>query len=446
MKARLCVRGDQESDKEKIKTDSPTVNKVNIKLFYALAMAHGWPVQSDDVKAAFLQGAALDRDVFVRPPKECRVEGRIWKMLKRAYGFVDASRGFYLELDKVLLELGCEAISLDQAMYVYRKHDDSLSGMILTHVDDFLHGSGDKEFYENVMGPLKKRFCFGREEIGDFQYVGLHVRQENEYIVTDQERFVETIEIPNLEDYSGRYNAHDLLNDDDQRDYRGMVGKIGWLSQTSRPDLAFDNLVLSTKLGNATFDDLKQGIKIMKKMKCDGTEMKFVDLGHPQEWSLEGYGDAGYKSLPDKISSSGGHVILLWNKTKDSKCVVSWKSKKLKRVVSSSTAAEALAANEALDEMLYIRSVLSEVIGGKMKDIPIELVTDSRNLHQSVHSSTLVDDARLRLDVAKLQQSIKSGELDVFRQVVGKAMIANVLTKKGASASLLMKLLRQTEQ
>ena len=157
VKARLCVRGDQESDKEKIKTDSPTVNKVNIKLFYALAMAHGWPVQSDDVKAAFLQGAALDRDVFVRPPKECRVEGRIWKMLKRAYGFVDASRGFYLELDKVLLELGCEAISLDQAMYVYRKHDDSLSGMILTHVNDFLHRSGDKEIYEKIMGQLKKR-------------------------------------------------------------------------------------------------------------------------------------------------------------------------------------------------------------------------------------------------------------------------------------------------
>ena len=106
-----------------------------------------WPLQSDN-ETAFLQGAAPDRDAFVRPPKECRVEGRIWKMLKRAYGFVDASRGFYLELDKVLLELGCEAISLDQAMYVYRKHDGSLSGMILTHVDDFIHGSGDKEFYE----------------------------------------------------------------------------------------------------------------------------------------------------------------------------------------------------------------------------------------------------------------------------------------------------------
>ena len=101
IKARLCIRGDQEPNKNNIRTDSPTVNKVNIKLFFIMAVHFGWHVKTADIKAAFLQGAVLDRDVFVRPPMERRREGIVWKMVKRAYGFVDASRGFYLELKKV---------------------------------------------------------------------------------------------------------------------------------------------------------------------------------------------------------------------------------------------------------------------------------------------------------------------------------------------------------
>ena len=39
-------------------------------------------------------------------------------------------------------------------------------------------------------------------------------------------------------------------------------------------------------------------------------------------------------------------------------CIIDSKSKKLKRVVQSSTAAEALASNDALDSLVYVKSVL----------------------------------------------------------------------------------------
>ena len=41
VKARLCVRGDQEKNKENIRTDSPTVHKTSVKLFYLLASMNG---------------------------------------------------------------------------------------------------------------------------------------------------------------------------------------------------------------------------------------------------------------------------------------------------------------------------------------------------------------------------------------------------------------------
>ena len=62
VKARLCIRGDQEPDKETIRTDSPTANKVNINMFYVIAASRGWMIRTADVKAAFLQGDALDRE------------------------------------------------------------------------------------------------------------------------------------------------------------------------------------------------------------------------------------------------------------------------------------------------------------------------------------------------------------------------------------------------
>ena len=440
VKARLCIRGDQEQDKENIRTDSPTINKINIKLFYVLSVYFGWDVRSADIKSAFLQGAKLDRDVYVRPPLERRIAGIIWKMLKRAYGFVDASRGFYLELDKTLVELGCKASIYDPALYMYFGADEILAGLLLAHVDDLLHGTGTDEFYENVLNPLKEKFMFGSEEDDDFKYVGMHVVQVGSTISTDQDHYVESLEIPDLSRYGDDLEA--VLDEEGQADYRSAVGRIGWVANASRPDLAYDNLVLSMKLGTASLRDMKLIVKIMKKMKCENTSMKFVDLGPIAEWSIEGYGDAGFRSLPDKTSSCGGHVVMITNKNRGVSSVLNWKSNKIRRVVGSSTAAEALAANDTLDEMIYVQFVLKELLGSVVDGIPLHLITDSKNLWKSVQNSTLAENPRLRTDIAKIKESLKKEELKDFLRVNGSDMIADVLTKKGASGVMLMNLLR----
>ena len=441
VKARLCVRGDQEEDKESVRTDSPTVNKVNVKLFYVIAASKGWQVRTADVKAAFLQGADLKRDVFVRPPKERRVKGWVWKMIKGSYGLVDASRGFYLELDEVLIELQCKPSVLDPAIYLYYNQQGELCGMLLTHVDDMLYGCGNDEFQRKVMDPLKRRFKFGREEESEFKYVGVHVQQTGDCIITDQDQYVEELDVPQLNEIT--LNDDDtVLDDEGQSDFRATVGKIGWIANTSRPDVSYDNLVLSTKLGEATLSDMKQAIKIVKKLKCDSTCMKFTDLGPISEWSLLAHGDAGFKNLPDHISSCAGHVTLLCSENRNMACVLNWKSKKLRRVVSSSTAAEALSANEALDDVVYIKAILVEMFGETATMIPIKLVTDSKNLHNAVISSTLTENPRMRVDISKLKESLKNEELKEFIHVCGKKMLANVLTKKGAPGFALMDILR----
>ena len=85
-------------------------------------------------------------------------------------------------------------------------------------------------------------------------------------------------------------------------------------------------------------------------------------------------------------------------------------------MVSSSTAAAAISANEALDDMGYIKDVLTKILGSEAEKIPLRIVTDSRNLHKSVLNSTLVENLRMRTDLAKVN-SLKDKDLSEFTQV-----------------------------
>ena len=289
VKARLCVRGDQEQGE--FRTDSPTVHKSSINIFFMLAAKNRWEIQTSDIKCAFLQGEIIDREVYVKPPKERRVKGILWLMRKRAYGLTDASRGFYLELCSTLLELGCKQSKYDPAMYLYFNEDASLEGMVLTHVDDLLHGSGTDQFNTKVMNPLKEKFTFGSEEKCEFRYVGMQVKQTNEFISVNQDHYVLSMELPLWPEGDG----DDLLDDDGQTDFRSLLGRLGWLGNHSRPDLVFDHIALSTRIGKATVDDMCSALKIARKMLASTTEIKFPALGPFANWVMEVYADAGFR-------------------------------------------------------------------------------------------------------------------------------------------------------
>ena len=147
-------------------------------------------------------------------------------------------------------------------------------------------------------------------------------------IAKDIEDKIKDIRAQPLEYFENR----DYLN---QKIFRELIGKIGWMTITSRPDLCYEKVTLNTKVGKATVNDIKAAIKMIKKLKNGSTEMKFPNLGKVSDWTLQGYGDAGFKSLPDKVSSCGGQVVTIANKKKGVRCVVSWRSRKLRRVVSS---------------------------------------------------------------------------------------------------------------
>ena len=440
-KARLTARGDQEDDSN-IRTDSPTVRKGNIKILLTVAAKFGWKVKTSDVSSAFLQGADAPRDIFVTPPKERRVPGVLWKLKTSIYGLCDASRGWYKALSDVLIALGGKRSLLDPAVFLFFKgaarEEENLKGMIETHVDDLLQ-TGDPDFEEEVIKPLKKAFKFGSEGEVEFRYVGMNIKQSKVGIVVDQDHYVDNLEIPKV-DY--KVEDEDLLDLEGQTKFRGIIGKLNHLSSHSRPDLCFETKSLSTMFGKARKKDMMSAVKKLRKLKSQTTKMMFPDLGEVKDWVFIGHGDAGLRSLPDKLSSVGGAVVMLANKKTKNVCLLSWKSKKLIRKVVSSLAGEALAMNDTVSEVVYNKAVLRQIFGEEIDAIPVIITTDSNNLFKAIYSTSLVEDGRLVPDIAIVKESIEHGVVTEIRRVDSKEMIANCLTKSGASSSLLTQVLR----
>ena len=109
---------------------------------------------------AFLQGKSLDRKVYVVPPTEADEAGNLWLLEKGAYGLLDGSRLFYLELKKTLEKLGMKALSGDSAFFTLHENG-KLVGFVCIHVDDLLM-AGNPKFESFIVGKLKSHFKFSK--------------------------------------------------------------------------------------------------------------------------------------------------------------------------------------------------------------------------------------------------------------------------------------------
>ena len=114
-KGRLVAKGFQE--KEAPQSDSPTMLRESMKMFFSVAANEDFKLRKIDIRAAFLQAKQLDREVFLQPPKDIKRDGYIWKLKKPLYGLNDASWKFWLRVKKIFKEIGLRRLDGDEAVY-----------------------------------------------------------------------------------------------------------------------------------------------------------------------------------------------------------------------------------------------------------------------------------------------------------------------------------------
>ena len=439
-KARLCMRGDKEKNKHLIPTDSPTVNKIVLKLMLTLAVTNGWEIKCSDISRAFLQTDDIKRDVFVIPPKEARVgRGKVWKLKRAAYGLLDASRGFFLNHSSKLQQQGFEALKMDPATFIL-KEDDELIAMNAAHVDDTIT-IAEKEKGEEIAEFMSKHFKYGESKNPPCRYLGMNVSEEADEILIDQNHYVANLQTPDISPIS-HLKRDEVLNDKFQSVFRSLASKLNMLAMSSRPDLMFDAKVLTTKYGSATKRDLFKAIKMAKRVKEEETIMTLPNIGKIEDWILVGVTDASNKSV-NHVFAVGGYVIMLVNKETSRAAVLTWSSKKIDRVCSSSLAAETLSLQKLTGNMFFVRQILKQMFGSKADDIPGLAITDNQDLFSCVHNIKACEDKRLLADIISIKQAIVDDKtITELRYVPKEEMIADCLTKTGKLGDDLLKVVR----
>ena len=140
----------------------------SFKLLMAVAANNNFRLASLDIRAAFLQSKALDRDVFIKPPADIRKHRVIWILLELIYGLADASRKFWLRVKGILINMGLKVMDGDEAFYYLHK-DGQLEGAVITHVDDFNLAGTDK-FVAKVIKEVEAQLTVSKIEKDKFRF------------------------------------------------------------------------------------------------------------------------------------------------------------------------------------------------------------------------------------------------------------------------------------
>ncbi|KAL5255720.1 hypothetical protein ACHWQZ_G011070 [Mnemiopsis leidyi] len=261
VKARLVARGFEETCD--IKTDSPTVTKTVIRLLMTIAASNSWNLDSLDVTSAFLQSTGHMREVYVKPPRDIRKRGIIWKLSKPLYGLGDSARRWYVTLREHLQNSRCQISLLDKSLFLYYE-GNKLQGITVTHVDDLLH-CGTTRFKNTVIRSIHNTFKISRNNTGMFTYLGWNVVQSKDSIFVDQRDYASAIKPIEISVSRSREIESDLT-ELETTEYQQLLGKLLWLSSQSRPDLSFDTLEHSTYSKSPKMKHLKSLNKLMKKL------------------------------------------------------------------------------------------------------------------------------------------------------------------------------------
>ena len=131
-------------------------------------------------------------------------------------------------------------------------------------------------------------------------------------------------------------------------------------------------------LKDATIQDIFKANKVLKKLKSDKVTLFYPDIGKITGVKIIGLSDTSFSNLKDG-GSHGGYIIFLAGSNKFAP--ISWCSRKLKRIVRSTLAAETLAMQDMAENCFLIRNTLCELYEMNMNAdvLLVSCITDSKH-------------------------------------------------------------------
>ena len=298
-------------------------------------------------------------------------------------------------------------------------------------------------FHEyKVIDKIRLAFKVGKEDSITFQYCGIDLAEQDGCILLSQDQYADRLNAIDIG--SDRALEKDAdLTEVERTTLRSKVGQLMWLAHQSRPDILFDVTTIAVGIKRATVKDLLSANKVVNKARSSKLSITFQHLGPDNDLSLMVFTDAALGNLPEG-GSQGGHLILLVGKS-GRFSPIWWTLRKIRRVVKSTLAAETLAKAEGIDMAVYVSTLYTELTEAKIgcTQLPLICVLDCKSLYEALHSSKSVSEKRLRIEMSSIKELIDNGQIIEVRWSVSGKQLADCLTKRGASSTVLRQTLLQ---
>ena len=362
-KARLVILGYLDPQLEELPRDSPTLGRNAKMLLLQLIASYGWDLRSFDVKAAFLQGKPQPgRTLAIEPVEELSkalqlATNEICRLEKGAYGLIDAPYLWYVAITEELTALGFEASPFDPCLFALRDNNGQLCGVLGLHVDDGVCG-GNQVFLEKL-ALLEKKYPFGSKKLHKFTFTGIDMNQLPDYTIQmNQSKYVNAIQ-PIRISKERKIQNEQPVSEDERQQLRAIVGSLQYAAVHTRPDLSSRLSMLQSSINSATVETLStanQALHEAKKYHDTTIQLQPIPV---KDFRFLAFSDASFASKSNPNSHTG---TLIMGTHKDINqnvaCAVSplsWGSKKIQRVVTSTLATETVSLNSVLDHLSWMR-------------------------------------------------------------------------------------------
>ena len=208
--------------------------------------------------------------------------------------------------------------------------------------------------------------------------------------------------------------------------FRQLVGALIYVTKT-RPDVSFNVSDVARFMSNWGKPHFLAAMRILRYLYS--TRDKTLVLSPSSDpLSVTVYADANYgddrdsgEEVDDKWKSQGGFLVYV------NKCLVSWRSRRHKSRCHSSMEAEYMEASEAGKEILWVRSLLSEL--GYSQEEPSLLYEDNKACISFSKNATAHDRTKhIDIRAYALRDFVRNGDIRVVH-IPTKHQLADMLTK-----------------
>eukprot|EP00435_Cladocopium_sp_Y103_P074255 s37_g47.t1 len=480
-KSRWCLHGHQDPDTGEFEVFSPMPSTEAITMFFQLCLNLGLRVSFLDIKNAFCQADKLDRPkgkIYASPCDGLNVsKDQLVEIIAPIYGLDDSPLRWHRTLQSFFESLGFSR-TLTEPCWLVKRENGKVIAQVLIEVDDLNIGCS-AEYMPILQKALENRFVFGKWETDTADFAGRHVSVLPNKVVMHQEKYIleKLFPIPlqkgRLSDRSAPLTAEEFET------FRSFLYRVNWVGHQTRPEACGVVSILASRLKSATVHDVVCLNKLIVHLRSTASQPLTLHKFDNDKMTLVAASDAGgVDSLPPSRSSEGlmqdniqgAWIIMATDRipsasTKAKVSILTWRSAKLKRRVSSTLASEALAFSQALGELEWLQVMFRDVVYGDVcrSDWTSTLlpfvgilkndgelhkrlcpddrldqcgITDAKSLFDSLkkENPTSRQDRRTSVEIAIIIESMRRSK-SLLRWSPHPRMVADALTKDDLSKS-----------